>query len=98
MFTTFAAGPNQRNEAQNERSEGNDSSDPSTPPRPPQQKRSQVARACDWCRLNRIRCDNDQPCRNCLNMGRVCSNNSKAEARSISQANAYVHRLNSFWQ
>ncbi|KAJ6112042.1 hypothetical protein N7523_008103 [Penicillium sp. IBT 18751x] len=32
---------------------------------PSRRKRAQVARACDWCRLNRIKCDERKPCQNC---------------------------------
>lgn len=37
-------------------------------------KRAQVVRACDWCRKQRIKCDNDQPCFNCKSRGGECSN------------------------
>ena len=52
-------------------------------------KRSQVARACDSCRLNRIKCDNHQPCRNCQNKGNPCSNSRFKDAvRTLPEANA----------
>ena len=31
-------------------------------------------RACDWCRKQRIKCDNHQPCFNCKSRGGACSN------------------------
>ena len=37
-------------------------------------KRSQVARACESCRINRIKCDDFQPCNACRNRGEECSN------------------------
>lgn len=37
------------------------------------QKRSQVARACDWCRQRRIKCDNYSPCSNCKIRGGPCT-------------------------
>ncbi|SPO01823.1 related to transcriptional activator Mut3p [Cephalotrichum gorgonifer] len=46
---------------------------PLSPPRL-RRKRAQVVRACDWCRKQRIKCDNDQPCLNCKNRGGECSN------------------------
>ena len=64
------------------------SSSPSAPaPRP---KRNQVARACEWCRLNRIKCDNDQPCFNCKSRGTQCYTTGKSEVRSLSSANKQV--------
>ncbi|KAE8373497.1 fungal-specific transcription factor domain-containing protein [Aspergillus bertholletiae] len=41
-------------------------------------KRITVARACDWCRLNRVRCDDGQPCKNCRNRGVQCCKESKS--------------------
>ena len=52
-------------------------------------KRSQVARACDSCRHNRVKCDNHQPCRNCQNRGIPCSNSRfKDTVRTLPEANA----------
>ena len=39
------------------------------------QKRIQVARACDECRLRRIKCDSFSPCSNCKTRGSRCTNN-----------------------
>ncbi|KAF7586461.1 hypothetical protein BBP40_008821 [Aspergillus hancockii] len=66
-----------------------------TPGRAPRPKRSQVARACDWCRLNRIKCDDKQPCRNCQNRGGFCSNTKPLEATSLPAANRELQRLRS---
>ncbi|KAL5363698.1 fungal-specific transcription factor domain-containing protein [Aspergillus floccosus] len=41
-------------------------------------KRSTVARACDWCRLNRVKCDDGQPCKNCRTRGVRCRKGSKS--------------------
>lgn len=49
------------------------------------QKRAQVARACEGCRLQRIKCDNRTPCANCHAKGRQCIN---GEARGASEAQA----------
>ncbi|KAJ5115267.1 hypothetical protein NUU61_001026 [Penicillium alfredii] len=43
----------------------------------PRPKRNQVARACDWCRLNRIKCDDSLPCQNCRSRGGQCSNTKR---------------------
>ncbi|KUL91834.1 hypothetical protein ZTR_01036 [Talaromyces verruculosus] len=40
------------------------------------QKRNQVARACDECRVRRIKCDNFSPCSNCKTRGSKCTNNA----------------------
>lgn len=42
----------------------------------PRQKRSQVARACDECRLRRVKCDSFSPCSNCKTRGSKCTNNA----------------------
>lgn len=38
------------------------------------QKRNQVARACDECRVRRVKCDNFSPCSNCKTRGSKCTN------------------------
>ncbi|PKX88908.1 putative transcription factor [Aspergillus novofumigatus IBT 16806] len=38
---------------------------------PPHSKRNRVARACDWCRVHRIKCDSSLPCQNCRNRGKI---------------------------
>ncbi|KAJ5584660.1 C6 transcription factor [Penicillium hispanicum] len=65
----------------------------SNTPSRPRQKRSQVARACDWCRTNRIKCDDSQPCKNCRNRGGQCSNNRRADSVSLPAANKEIQRL-----
>ncbi|RDW76159.1 hypothetical protein BP5796_06980 [Coleophoma crateriformis] len=57
------------------------------------QKRRQVARACDGCRIHRIKCDSSQPCSNCKSRGRHCSNNDAAREGSLSQACGEIERL-----
>ncbi|EAW11668.1 Zn(II)2Cys6 transcription factor [Aspergillus clavatus NRRL 1] len=84
MFSTFSANL----EATDASRDG--SATPVTAPRP---KRSQVARACDWCRLNRIKCDDKQPCQNCQNRGGHCSNTKPLEATSLPAANREIQRL-----
>ncbi|OKL58087.1 hypothetical protein UA08_06825 [Talaromyces atroroseus] len=62
-------------------------------PDTPRPKRTQVVRACDWCRLNRVKCDANPPCQNCRDHGRHCSNTKQSEAHSLPAANREIHRL-----
>jgi hypothetical protein len=83
MYSTFSANFDTTIDAFRERSA---SATPVTAPRP---KRNQVARACDWCRLSRVRCDDKQPCQNCLDRGGHCSNKKPQETTSLPAANRY---------
>ncbi|OAX78087.1 hypothetical protein ACJ72_07608 [Emergomyces africanus] len=56
-------------------------------------KRKQVARACDWCRGHRIRCDNDRPCANCRSRGGKCTNNGESEMRTLPHALREIEKL-----
>ncbi|KAL8792098.1 MAG: hypothetical protein Q9195_005273 [Heterodermia aff. obscurata] len=56
----------------------------------PRPKRSQVARACEWCRMNRIKCDDKQPCHACRSRGAECSNAGKSGLRSLPTATKQV--------
>ncbi|KAK2782525.1 hypothetical protein FQN52_000854 [Onygenales sp. PD_12] len=56
-------------------------------------KRHQVARACDWCRRHRIKCDNDRPCHNCRSRNGKCSTNGKAEVQTLPHALREIERL-----
>lgn len=87
MYSTFSANFDTTIDASRNRSATS-----ITAPRP---KRNQVARACDWCRLNRVRCDDKQPCHNCLNRGGSCSNTKPREATSLPAANREMQRLRS---
>ncbi|KAI2620449.1 hypothetical protein GGR54DRAFT_601138, partial [Hypoxylon sp. NC1633] len=49
-------------------------------------KRSQVRRACDWCKLMRIKCDNHRPCSNCHHARRECGMSGENQFRSIAAA------------
>ncbi|KAJ5889080.1 hypothetical protein N7495_009121 [Penicillium taxi] len=51
-----------------------------------QPKRKQVSRACDWCRLHRIKCDAYSPCKNCQQRGGQCRKKNTAEIRSLPHA------------
>ena len=52
----------------------------------PHRRRAQVARACSNCRAYRIKCDNEQPCRNCRRKGRDCGHDDSAEVRTFASA------------
>ncbi|KAH6691350.1 fungal-specific transcription factor domain-containing protein [Plectosphaerella plurivora] len=57
-------------------------------------KRKQVARACDWCRIHRVKCDTEQPCRNCRARGGECSNNgSLSQVRTLPRAIREIETL-----
>ncbi|KAM0244533.1 hypothetical protein ACHAP5_006215 [Fusarium lateritium] len=56
-------------------------------------KRKQVGRACDGCRLQRIKCDDTVPCVNCRTRGRECSNNNAGLAPTLPQAQDEIDKL-----
>ncbi|KAF4120746.1 fungal specific transcription factor domain-containing protein [Geosmithia morbida] len=56
-------------------------------------KRAQVRRACDACRLARVKCDLTRPCRNCLHSGRECVSSGVVEFKNVSSATREVERL-----
>ncbi|KAF4956979.1 hypothetical protein FGADI_3391 [Fusarium gaditjirri] len=56
-------------------------------------KRKQVGRACDGCRLQRIKCDNSLPCLNCRTRGRECSNNNAPTVTTLPQAQDEIDKL-----
>ncbi|KAB5518921.1 hypothetical protein GE09DRAFT_1155909 [Coniochaeta sp. 2T2.1] len=58
----------------------------------PRQKRTQVVRACDWCRVHRTKCDNSVPCSNCRSRGVQCSNDA-VQATSLPHAFREIERL-----
>ncbi|KAI1763048.1 fungal-specific transcription factor domain-containing protein [Hypoxylon sp. FL1150] len=62
------------------------------PPRT-RQKRSQVIRACEWCRTHRIKCDDNYPCMNCHARGGQCSNDRTSGIRTLPQAFREIERL-----
>ncbi|KAI1393331.1 fungal-specific transcription factor domain-containing protein [Hypoxylon trugodes] len=72
------------------------SSAPSSPQAPqhpkPRPKRSQVARACDWCRVHRIKCDNHLPCSNCKRRGGRCIQ-GEVEVRTLPHAYRKIEHL-----
>ncbi|CVK95756.1 related to transcription activator protein acu-15 [Fusarium mangiferae] len=56
-------------------------------------KRQQVGRACDGCRLQRIKCDTSVPCLNCRTRGRECSNNNSPTVSTLPQAQDEIDKL-----
>lgn len=55
-------------------------------------KRTQVTRACDWCRVHRVKCDNDRPCKNCTSRGKLCSNAGSTQS-TLPQAYREIESL-----
>ncbi|KAI3332376.1 fungal-specific transcription factor domain-containing protein [Xylariaceae sp. AK1471] len=49
-------------------------------------KRSQVRRACDWCKLMRTKCENHRPCSNCRQANRDCTISDENHFRSLAEA------------
>jgi Fungal specific transcription factor domain/Fungal Zn(2)-Cys(6) binuclear cluster domain len=56
------------------------------------QKRTQVSRACDWCRQRRIKCDSYSPCTNCKVRGGNCTRDA-AEISSLPRAYREIEAL-----
>ncbi|KAI0388915.1 fungal-specific transcription factor domain-containing protein [Xylariaceae sp. FL0594] len=52
----------------------------------PRQRRNVVRRACDWCKLIRIKCDSHRPCSHCQQAGRECIMTGGKQFRSITEA------------
>ncbi|KAF7594847.1 hypothetical protein BBP40_008177 [Aspergillus hancockii] len=85
MFTTFSAHMSPVNNARSRSASARASA--------PRQKRRQVTRACDACRTSRIKCDDQQPCRNCRHRGEACRTSHPWEAQSLSAAKLEIERL-----
>ncbi|KAJ4003464.1 hypothetical protein NW752_012080 [Fusarium irregulare] len=56
-------------------------------------KRKQVGRACDGCRLQRIKCDDSAPCLNCRTRGRECSKSTASLISTLPQAQDEIDSL-----
>ncbi|RSL48991.1 hypothetical protein CEP54_012661 [Fusarium duplospermum] len=56
-------------------------------------KRKQVSRACDSCRIQRIKCDDTVPCLNCRTRGKQCSNTGTNKPSSLPQAINEIEKL-----
>ncbi|KAI0438239.1 hypothetical protein F4803DRAFT_103726 [Xylaria telfairii] len=64
-----------------------------TPPNGASGKRRKVARACDSCRLNRVRCDDNRPCENCRSKGEKCNEAMPWAANTLPAAKREIERL-----
>ena len=91
MFTTFASMPPSSLSASPDARQLQLTCEP--PPRTRQRKRGQVARACDWCRVHRIKCDSGNPCSNCKNRGGQCSYSGAIKAATLPHAYREIERL-----
>ena len=91
MFTTFASMPPSSVSASPDPPQLQLTFEP--PPRTRQRKRGQVARACDWCRVHRIKCDSGNPCSNCKNRGGQCSYSGAMKAATLPHAYREIERL-----
>lgn len=65
----------------------------SGPPAPRTARRSQVPRACNWCRVHRLKCDSDFPCTNCRRKGGECNSDRLAKPVTLPQACREIDRL-----
>ena len=74
MFSTFSASRTRHQE------------NPPSTSSPPPRKRTQVHRACDYCRLDRVKCNNERPCYNCLQANRRCNDDGLNEFSSLASA------------
>ncbi|KAI0858741.1 hypothetical protein F4860DRAFT_289981 [Xylaria cubensis] len=94
MYSTFE-GPKAAG-MKGDKDEMLEASNPRSFEAPLRPKRQQVARACDSCRMHRIKCDNNVPCnidRNCVSRGEQCINKSPGERRTLPQAYREIDRL-----
>ncbi|RDW84202.1 Zn(II)2Cys6 transcription factor [Aspergillus mulundensis] len=60
---------------------------------PATRKRSQVARACNWCRVHRLKCDAEFPCANCRKRGGDCNNDRLNRAATLPEATREIEKL-----
>ena len=90
MFTTFASMPPSSVSVSPDSPQLQLTFEP--PPRT-RQKRGQVARACDRCRVHRVKCDSGKPCSNCKNRGGQCSYSGAMKAATLPHAYREIERL-----
>ncbi|RAL02608.1 Zn(II)2Cys6 transcription factor [Aspergillus ibericus CBS 121593] len=60
---------------------------------PAKRVRKQVSRACERCRIRRIKCDNERPCRPCLQRNDSCDQGGQDELKTFPQALREIDRL-----
>ncbi|KAL2833898.1 fungal-specific transcription factor domain-containing protein [Aspergillus cavernicola] len=56
-------------------------------------KRNQVTRACNWCRVHRLKCDAEFPCNNCESKGLQCNNDRLSKSLTLPQAHREIEKL-----
>ncbi|KAL2810532.1 fungal-specific transcription factor domain-containing protein [Aspergillus granulosus] len=66
---------------------------PSTGPSSNSKRRSQVARACNWCRVHRLKCDSEYPCANCRKRGGQCNHDRLNRSVTLPQAYREIEKL-----
>ncbi|KAL2845516.1 fungal-specific transcription factor domain-containing protein [Aspergillus pseudoustus] len=66
---------------------------PSTGPTSTSKRRSQVARACNWCRVHRLKCDSEFPCANCRKRGGQCNHDRLNRSVTLPQAYREIEKL-----
>ncbi|KAH8811270.1 fungal-specific transcription factor domain-containing protein [Xylogone sp. PMI_703] len=91
MFTTFVSVP--RNTASDQQAASSNTTAATGPTNSSRPKRIQVARACDWCRVHRIKCDSGYPCRNCQRRGGDCSKDGSRKTQTLPDAVREIERL-----
>ncbi|KAI1407232.1 fungal-specific transcription factor domain-containing protein [Hypoxylon sp. FL1857] len=87
MFTTFSA---RINPVTTPVPRGSESTIPS---KIGKVRKRKVMRACDSCRVNRVKCDDEPPCQNCRNRGEKCTTSMPWEAHSLQAAKREIERL-----
>ena len=90
MFTTFTSMP-----PSGFTGSPDSSQPPLTPETPPRtrQKRGQVARACDRCRVHRVKCDSGNPCSNCKIRDGQCGYSGAMKVATLPHAYREIERL-----
>ena len=63
------------------------------PPQTRERKRGHVARACDRCRVHRVKCDSGNPCMNCKSRGGQCSYSGAMKVATLPHAYREIERL-----
>ena len=91
MFTTFASMPPSSVSGSPDTPQFQLTLD--SPPRTRQRKRGKVARACDRCRIHRVKCDSGNPCSNCKNRGGQCSYSGAMKIATLPHAYREIERL-----
>ncbi|KAH8693786.1 fungal-specific transcription factor domain-containing protein [Talaromyces proteolyticus] len=92
MYSTFTILPDSNNTSPSHANNASSSRSSLSAPTSSRPKRNQVARACDWCRVHRIKCDSSLPCQNCRTRGGHCTKNAR-EVRTLPHALREIERL-----